>query len=141
MGNTLKEQGKLEEAIEAYNKALALKPDYATALSQAYHIGALMSDWAFISTIGQRLETEQLAGEQSVYALLALADNPTMHLEKSTALARKKYKHKPKCKIRSIQKSERIKIGYFSSYFRQHPVNILSAQMLEHHNKKQFFDF
>ena len=26
-----KEQGKLEEAIEAYNKALAIKPDYAEA--------------------------------------------------------------------------------------------------------------
>ena len=31
MGVTLKEQGKLEEAIEAYNKALAIKPDYAEA--------------------------------------------------------------------------------------------------------------
>ena len=26
MGDTLKDQGKLEEAIEAYNKALAIKP-------------------------------------------------------------------------------------------------------------------
>jgi predicted O-linked N-acetylglucosamine transferase (SPINDLY family) len=31
MGNALREQGKLEEAIEAYNKALAIKPDYADA--------------------------------------------------------------------------------------------------------------
>ena len=31
MGVTLQEQGKLEEAIEAYNKALAIKPDYAEA--------------------------------------------------------------------------------------------------------------
>ena len=31
MGSVLKEQGKLEEAIEAYNKALAIKPDYAEA--------------------------------------------------------------------------------------------------------------
>jgi predicted TPR repeat methyltransferase len=31
MGNTLQDQGKLEEAIEAYNKALAIKPDYASA--------------------------------------------------------------------------------------------------------------
>jgi len=33
MGNALKQQGKLEEPIEAYNKALAIKPDYA----EAYH--------------------------------------------------------------------------------------------------------
>ena len=31
MGIALQEQGKLEEAIEAYNKALAIKPDYAEA--------------------------------------------------------------------------------------------------------------
>ncbi len=31
MGNALKEQGKLEKAIEAYNNALSLKPDYAEA--------------------------------------------------------------------------------------------------------------
>ena len=31
MGNALQEQGKLEGAIEAYNKALVFKPDYAEA--------------------------------------------------------------------------------------------------------------
>ena len=31
MGIALKGQGKLEEAIEAYTKALAIKPDYADA--------------------------------------------------------------------------------------------------------------
>ena len=31
MGIALKEQGKLEEAIKAYNKALSIKPDYAEA--------------------------------------------------------------------------------------------------------------
>jgi len=31
MGVALKDQGKLEEAIEAYNKALAIKPDYTVA--------------------------------------------------------------------------------------------------------------
>ena len=31
MGNVLREQGKLGEAIEAYNKALSIKPDYAEA--------------------------------------------------------------------------------------------------------------
>ena len=31
MGNALKDQGKLEEAIEAYNKTLSLNPNYAEA--------------------------------------------------------------------------------------------------------------
>ena len=31
MGDALKDQGKLEESVEAYNKALAIKPDYVEA--------------------------------------------------------------------------------------------------------------
>ena len=141
MGITLKDQGKLEEAIEAYNKALSIKPDYAEALSQAYWVGALMSDWKYISSIKHRIQFEQLTGITSVYGLLALADEPTMHLEKVRDHAMKKYSCTPKCKIKPFQKSKRIKLGYFSSYFRQHPVSILSAQMLELHNKEQFETF
>ena len=33
MGNACKEQGKLEEAVEALNKALSIKPDNAEAYS------------------------------------------------------------------------------------------------------------
>jgi hypothetical protein len=35
MGIALQDQGKLEEAIEAYNKALAIKPDYANAMENS----------------------------------------------------------------------------------------------------------
>ena len=41
LGNALKEQGKLEEAVEAYKKALAVKPDYADAY---YNIGVTVQE-------------------------------------------------------------------------------------------------
>ena len=40
-GSALQEQGKLEEAIEAYNKALAIKPDFAEAY---YNIGSALQE-------------------------------------------------------------------------------------------------
>ena len=43
MGNALKEQGKIEEAIAAYEKALSIKPDYADA---HYNIGTTLKNKA-----------------------------------------------------------------------------------------------
>ena len=39
MGNALKDQGKLEGSLEAYHKALAIKPDYPNAY---YNIGVAL---------------------------------------------------------------------------------------------------
>ena len=44
MGNDLKEQGKLEKAIEACNTALVIKPDYAQAY---YNMGAALKNVVF----------------------------------------------------------------------------------------------
>ena len=44
MGITLKDQGKLEEAIEAYKEALSIKPDYADAY---YNMGNALNGVVF----------------------------------------------------------------------------------------------
>ncbi|MBR8827303.1 MAG: tetratricopeptide repeat protein [Gomphosphaeria aponina SAG 52.96 = DSM 107014] len=44
-GNELKEQGKLEESIESYQKAIKLKPDYYPALSKLASIYETQENW------------------------------------------------------------------------------------------------
>jgi len=141
MGAVLKEQGELAEAIEAYKKTLVINNCNEDALLNSYHIAALMNDWFYTCSIKHRLEIAQHTGTEAVYALLALSDSPATHLKKTTELSDKRYKYKIKFTSNNFQKSERIKVGYFSSYFRQHPVSILSTQMLELHNKEQFETF
>ena len=41
MGGEIQEQGKLDEAVASYHKALAIKPDYAEAHS---NLGAVLQD-------------------------------------------------------------------------------------------------
>ena len=41
MRNALKEQGKLEEAIKTYNKAIKIKPDFADAY---FNMGNVLKD-------------------------------------------------------------------------------------------------
>ena len=65
-------------------------------------------------------------------------ENTEEDLEKMTKLVRAKYQYIFQYKHRPFQKSKRIKVGYFSPIFHQNPVSILSARMLELHDKKRF---
>ena len=141
IGMVLMEKGELEAALKSFKRALKIKPTMGVALSQAYHVAALMSDWAYVKHIKKDLLSDQLDGLQSIYGLLALTDEPTVHLKNSTTEVIKKYKFIPRFEISPCQGSKRIKIGYFSSCFRRHPISIQSVQMLEYQNKEQFETF
>ena len=66
MGVALKEQGKLEEAIEAYNKALAIKPDYAEANRHLSLVTKYKSDTAQISEVEALLQRTDLKDLRSM---------------------------------------------------------------------------
>ena len=55
MGNILKYQGKLEAAIEAYSKALDLKPDYAEAIENSLSLAVQL--FPIIANYGYDFET------------------------------------------------------------------------------------
>ena len=141
MGIALKRKGDFEAALDSYQKALKIKPFYAPALSQTHYLATIMSDWALAKALEKNLSSDQLEGNLSVYGLLSLEDNPTMHLKRATKLVKSKYNHLPLFHVRSPLKSNRIKVGYFSSYFRQHPVTMLSVNMLEYSDKEKFETF
>ena len=61
LGIALKKQGKLEEAIEAYNKALAIKPDYAEAHRHLSDVTKYEPDNAQISDVEALLKRIDLS--------------------------------------------------------------------------------
>ncbi|AXE61829.1 tetratricopeptide repeat protein [Candidatus Thioglobus sp. NP1] len=138
IGVSLKGKGDLEDAIASYKKALKIKPKNAPALSQAHYLAIVMSDWSYAKTLEKNLSIGLLEGNLSVYGLLSLDDNPSMHHRRSTELVKSDYKFRPIFNSRPIKKSNHIKVGYFSSYFRQHPVSMLSIEMLELADKENF---
>ena len=140
MGVALQEQGKLEEAIKAYRKALAIKPDYDVARAQKLHVQAHICDWNSM-TADRTLIPELGTTNKHVppFTLLSLEDSPERHRIRSEIYAAAKYPQKPlPAQVKPSQKPKRIRLGYFSSDFKEHPVAYLMAKMLEQHDRDQF---
>ena len=140
MGIALSDQGKLEEVIEAYNKALSIKPDYENARTQKLHQQAHICNWDSIAE-DVNLIPELGTSEKHVspFAFLSLEDSPDRHLTRSKIYAKAKYPLKilpPK--VKPSKRPKRIRIGYFSTDFKEHPVAYLIAKVLEQHNRDQF---
>ncbi|MDB4018028.1 tetratricopeptide repeat protein, partial [Amylibacter sp.] len=140
MGKAFQEQSKSEEAIEAYNKALSIKPDYEAARTENLHQQALICDWDSIEE-NVNLIPELGTSEKHVppFIFLPLEDSPDRHLTRSKIYSKANHPQKtlpPKDK--PSKRPKRIRIGYFSADFKEHPVAYLIAKVLEQHNRDQF---
>ncbi|MDA9287481.1 tetratricopeptide repeat protein [Amylibacter sp.] len=140
IGFALNDQNKLEEAIEAYNKALDIKPDYESARAVNLHQHAHICNWDNIAK-DVKLIPELGTSDKHVspFALLPLEDAPDRHLIRSKIYAKAKYPEKALSSIgRPSKKPKRIRIGYFSTDFKEHPVAYLISKVLEQHNRDEF---
>ena len=140
MGNTFKGQGELEEAIEAYKKALDLKPKYEAARSQKFHQQALICDWKAINEDRSLLLELVVSGEAiEPFSVLALEDAPERHRLRSETYARKNFPVKLQKQFeKPSQMPERLRIGYFSADFKEHPVSYLMLKVIECHDRSLF---
>jgi protein O-GlcNAc transferase len=140
MGTAFQEQNKLEEAIEAYSQALAFKPDYESVRTINLHQHAHICNWDSIAK-DVNLIPELGTSEMHVapFALLPLEDAPDRHLIRSKIYAKAKYPQKTlPPRGRPSKRPKRIRIGYFSTDFKEHPVAYLISKVLEQHNRDQF---
>ena len=140
MGNSLKDQGKLKEAMASYKKTLSLKPDYARALAQKLHLQAQMCEWLAIKEDLTSLKTLGIAGKSvPPFTILSLEDMPERHRLRSELYAREKFSQKPlPSPAMPSRRPDKLRIGYFSADFGEHPVAYLIAKVLEQHNRDEF---
>ena len=140
LGTTLQDQGKLEEAIEAYNKALSLKPDLAPVRAQKLHQQARICDWDEVRDELSILAELGIHGEEvPPFTLLALEDDPYRHRLRSENYAKKKFSQNAITDfVVPNKKPKRLRIGYFSADFKEHPVAQLIARVIETHDRACF---
>jgi len=136
--------GKYLLAIKDYNKLIELKPDnkfsYQTSI---FIIKNIICDWQNYEENFLKLEKKLINKEIFMDSMNVLRCFDSLSIIKKNTcnealrltfknlgeLYKKKTKYKQK---------EKIRVGYYSADFRNHPVGYLIADLLESHNKEDF---
>ncbi|MDB2467055.1 tetratricopeptide repeat protein, partial [Planktomarina temperata] len=140
MGNALQEQGKLDEAMDAYNEALAIKPDFETVRALKLYKQARICDWDGIAEDRKLIPGLGTSKKfTDPFTMLSLEDAPDRHRLRSEIYAKAKYPHKPMpLPAKPLKKPERLRIGYFSPDFNDHPIAQMIEGVFRHHDRSKF---
>ena len=130
-----------KEAQLTYKKVAILDPDYSFLMGLKIGVDMQLCDWKdfddSIKTLIFKINAEKKVSPS--FNVLSLFDKPLIH--RKTSEIWNAEKHPPNLCIGSISKSKsknKIKIGYYSADFREHPVAYLTAELFELHDKNFF---
>jgi protein O-GlcNAc transferase len=140
-GNIFKDLKRYDKALYHYDQAIKLKPDFEYLFGMSLHMKMFMCDWQDFNVKVENLllQTNENKKSSFCYSLLALTDSPSI-LRKSSEIWIND-KHPFNSLFGPILKSrqrDKIKIGYYSPDFREHPVTYLLTELIELHDKNQF---
>jgi len=145
-----KDSGNIPEAISSYRTALRLKPDFPDAYCNLAHCLQIVCDWTdydnrmkkLVSIVAEQLDKNRLPSVHPHHSMLyplshsfrkAIAGrHAALCLEKIQVLHKPLYKY-----IKDFAPGNRLRIGYVSSDFGNHPTSHLMQSIPGLHNKSK----
>ena len=144
MGNVLGNQGKFEQAIKAYDAAFGMNADFFSAYSSAAHLRAKICNWRadeqklIDDYVSKGLKTT-LEHPLIPFQNLHVEDSPKNHLDLAKIFASATTKiAEPYLFRKSPSKPKKLRVGYFSPDFNNHPVAQMVEGVLRHHDRNKF---
>jgi predicted O-linked N-acetylglucosamine transferase (SPINDLY family) len=140
-GFSLLNRGRHEAAIASFDQAIALKADQKFLLGFRRYVQMQICDWDGLAPYLKRLEQELRSRNpvSAPFQVLALVDSPLLHRLAAEIWVREECP--PDDALGTIPQrplSDKIRIGYFSADFRDHPVSLLTAELFETHDRSKF---
>jgi protein O-GlcNAc transferase len=141
LGRIFYELKRQDEAFAAYDRAFFLKPDLPEAEGYRLHSKMQLCDWNNIDSEAAHLISSIRSGmaNSGPFPLLAINSSAADQLQ----CARLWMSHRHPVAKKAIWQDgqydhNRIRLGYLSADFRDHPVSYLVAGMLEQHDRARF---
>jgi len=126
-----------KEAILAYQQAFEIDAEFPNLAASLLHQQLIACQWNELPHLTKLLKENT---KQPSHPFLTLLTNEIQesHLKVATQWANMQLPQVKELHTFPIRKSEKIRIGYFSPDFRDHPVSHLTRELFELHNREQF---
>jgi protein O-GlcNAc transferase len=141
LGTIYSDKKNKEKALVFYQKAYKIDPHIDFLLGDILNTKMNLCKWEDLETELNELK-DRFNNNQKVigpFPLLSLIDEPHLQKKASEMFSSFYYpKNDSYLNLNRYEKHERIRIGYFSADFKQHPVATLTAELYELHDRSQF---
>ncbi|WP_416687864.1 tetratricopeptide repeat protein [Candidatus Pseudothioglobus sp. Uisw_041] len=141
LGNLMFDLNRLDQAVLNYEFSLNLKPGIDCNFGNLFHTRMQLCIWDNFSKDLEELIQKINHNEMVIdpFSLSSLTGDSQIQLKNSQTYS-KNYipTNNALSKINNYSNHTKIRIGYFSADFREHPVSDLSAELYELHDRSQF---
>ena len=138
---TFQELELWDEAIACYSHAIRIKPNYDYLLGNLVHAKMKICSWDNLATLQEDLIKKINANSKSSlpFPILSLTDSPAITQQCTKIYVDDEYPSNPILgPIPKRCRSKKIRLGYFSADFGDHPVSYLTVELFENHDQEQF---
>ena len=130
-----------EDALASFEKAAVLQPDHEYLSGQLLHSKMHLCDWrglqSHISKLLAKIERHERV--TPAFPVLSVTASPALQRQAAELWVNDKHpvRHSPEA-MPNRSRTEKIRLGYFSMDFREHPVSYLTAELFETHDRDKF---
>ena len=142
LGHAFKRLKERDQALSAYEQAWTIEPEMNYILGDFLNAKMNTSNWNNLSSLLSNIIESLRTDNKKIidpFCFMGLIDNP--ELQRKATEIRVLSDH-PKSnvlpEIQKYSKHQKIRVGYFSGDFREHPVGYLTAGLYEAHNRDHF---
>ena len=143
-GNSLRSLNKLSDTLRDYEKGYKINPNYQNLFGNIFYIKKNLCDWKNYYNEHLFLNNNIQKENKIINPFISLSTFNSSKIQKKIATEHFQKKFKKKISVsknilfKNINIKDKIKIGYYSSDFKNHAMSQLLAGLFETHNRDEF---
>jgi protein O-GlcNAc transferase len=140
-GYVLNDLKRHEEAVASFERSIEFNPNVEFVLGELVHTQMKICDWTNLEQRLQTIKAEIMDGStvSRPFTILGLFDKPELQRQCAAIYAKQELRQTSQLGvIAKRHKGTKIRIGYFSMDYCEHPISQLMIELIELHDRTRF---